>query len=89
MQASLQTVKWLEHHERRVKKIWKELQHELAKYDRASRSGKLRVRETSSKGKTPIRAYLEDIRTLQEQLKQYRPKLAEKIVGPVWATRIR
>ena len=84
LQGSMATVRWLEHHTKRLKKVKAELERQLKKYSTSA----LPISVTYSKGVkqrggASLRALMDQTEELRLMLARFRPKLADQIAVEV------
>lgn len=85
MQGSMATVRWLEHHAKRLRKVKGSLQTQLAKYSTSVLPTSITCSKGLAKtqGGASLRALMDQTEELRLMLGRYRPKLADSIAVEV------
>lgn len=85
LQGSMATVRWLDHHAKRLSKVKGSLQKQLAKYSTSALPTSVTCSKGMAKarGGASLRALMDQTEELRLMLARYRPKLADAIAVEV------
>lgn len=85
LQGSHATVRWLDHHAKRLSKVKATLQKQLAKYTTSALPTSVTYSkgQVKSRGGASLRALMDQTEELRMMLARYRPKLADSIAVEV------